>query len=91
MTEEKATLQNCLESTIEHYPASEEEKAEMLKRIRSDGEETDRLLTVNEAAAFLRTTEQTLKRWIRDGKIKAVTFGRKYLISKEEISRRIAQ
>jgi excisionase family DNA binding protein len=44
------------------------------------------LLTVQEAAKTLKTTDETVRRWIVEGKLKASKPARKYLISIEAIT-----
>jgi excisionase family DNA binding protein len=50
-----------------------------------------RLLTVREVADELRLTQQTVRQWIRDGKLPAMRAGkRKYLIRRSDLRRVIA-
>jgi excisionase family DNA binding protein len=42
------------------------------------------LLTVREYAKEARVTERTIRRWITEGRLKALRQGKKYLIPKEE-------
>jgi len=44
-------------------------------------------LTVDEAAIALRMQPQGVRRLIRDGRLRAVMVGRKYLIDRAEIDR----
>ncbi len=37
--------------------------------------DTDRLLTVAEAAARLRLNPETIRRWLRDGRLKVIHLG----------------
>ena len=47
----------------------------------------DDALTQTDAAKILDITTMTLWRWIRDGKIATITFGRFKLIPKNEVER----
>jgi len=42
---------------------------------------------VEEVAALMGVTEQTIRNWIREGKIKAQRFGRPHLIPIGEVAR----
>ncbi len=42
------------------------------------------LLTVREYAAEARVTERTVRRWITEGRLRALRQGKKYLIPSEE-------
>lgn len=44
---------------------------------------------VDQVARLLGVTEQTIRNWIRDGKIQAQRFGRPHLIPIEEVARLI--
>lgn len=43
--------------------------------------------TVEEATEILKVSVSTLRRWIREGKVKTSRIGRRYLITEEEINR----
>ena len=45
-----------------------------------------RFYTVRETANMLNLAEATIRKWIRDGKIKAVKLGRGYIINVEGFS-----
>ena len=45
------------------------------------------VLTAEEAAGILRVHQNTLKKWLRDGKMKGLQIGREWRISKAEIDR----
>jgi excisionase family DNA binding protein len=45
------------------------------------------LLTVREYAAEARVTERTVRRWISEGRLRALRQGKKYLIPSEESAR----
>lgn len=47
--------------------------------------QTDTLLTVKEAAVYLKLNPLTLYEYIRAGKLKAVKFGRYYRILEEDL------
>jgi acetyl-CoA synthetase len=49
----------------------------------------EKFLTVKEAAAALKVENQTIKRWIREGKIDAVKIGRFYRISESAIEKAV--
>ena len=42
-------------------------------------------LTLSEAAAFLRISKRTMLRYLAEGKIPFVRFGKKYLFKSEEL------
>ena len=46
--------------------------------------------TVDEVAKQLRVTEQTIRRWIAEGKIPAIKVGRKNLIDAKAMDRKMA-
>lgn len=45
------------------------------------------MLTIDEVSAVLRVHPETLRRFIREGKINAYKIGRRKLISKEEMEK----
>jgi len=45
----------------------------------------ERLLTVNEAAKILRLNSETVARYIREGKISAVKFGRVWRVEEKDL------
>ena len=45
------------------------------------------LLTAEEAAPMLRVSTESVRRYIREGHIKAVKIGRRYMIAPAEIER----
>jgi excisionase family DNA binding protein len=45
------------------------------------------LLTAEEAAPMLRVSTESVRRYIREGHIKAVKIGRRYMIAPSEIER----
>ncbi|MCU4164612.1 helix-turn-helix domain-containing protein [Carboxylicivirga caseinilyticus] len=47
----------------------------------------ENLLTVAEVADIFRVTDRTIYNWITLKKIKALHFGRKYLIQQSEVNR----
>ena len=47
--------------------------------------------TTNETAVLLHVHRQTIMRWIKDGTLKATKIGRKYLISEEEIKKKLEE
>lgn len=48
-------------------------------------EEYEKMLTPQEVAQRLRVTPQTVRNWIREGKIKAVRVGRPWRIPESEL------
>lgn len=52
--------------------------------------ELQKLLTTSEVAYRLRVTRETLWRWRKEGKIKAVSTGGKLLYTEDEIKRFIS-
>jgi len=43
-------------------------------------------LTTNEVAQFLNVTSETIKRWLRDGRIQGIKFGRQWRIPSTELT-----
>ena len=43
-------------------------------------------LTTNEVAQFLNVTSETVKRWLREGTIQGVKFGRQWRIPSTELT-----
>ena len=46
--------------------------------------------TVEELAALLKVKEQTVRQWIREGKIESYKFGRAHRVTREGIERFMA-
>jgi excisionase family DNA binding protein len=42
-------------------------------------------MTLKEAASFLRCSERSIKRYIKDGRVPFTRFGRRYLFRAEEL------
>jgi excisionase family DNA binding protein len=42
-------------------------------------------MTLKEAALFLRCSERSLKRYVKDGRVPFTRFGRRYLFRAEEL------
>ena len=56
--------------------------------MRTDnGSTKQELLTLQETADLFRVTSRTIRRWIKNGKINQIKFGRTIRISQEEINR----
>jgi len=51
----------------------------------------ERFYTVEELAVYLKVAEQTLRAWIRAGKVRAVRLGRSYRIPIAEVRRMISE
>ena len=49
--------------------------------------ESERFYGLNEISADLRIPQSSLQRWAREGKIKAVTFGKKWMVDGAEVER----
>ncbi|HLH23289.1 MAG TPA: helix-turn-helix domain-containing protein [Chloroflexota bacterium] len=49
----------------------------------------DRLMTVPEVAAYCRVNVETVRRWLRDGKLRGVRFGARagYRVTAAELER----
>ena len=45
------------------------------------------MYTTQEVADFLRVHVGTVRRWIEEGKIETVKFGKRHLIKKEELQK----
>ena len=56
----------------------------------ADGEQ---LLTVQEVAAKLKLNPETVRRWLREGRLRGVKFGRRggYRVSEAEVQRLLAE
>ncbi len=52
---------------------------------------TDDWLTVAEAAAYLKLSLETIRRYIRDHKLRATKVGRQWRIRREELDRLLAE
>jgi len=51
----------------------------------------ERFYSAEEIADYLHIGAQTVRAWLRDGKVKAVKFGRSWRISDEELKRIVAE
>lgn len=51
----------------------------------------DDLLTVDEAAAYLKTSKNTICIWCRSGRLPAIKIGRQWRISKQRIQNGIGE
>ena len=51
----------------------------------------ERFYSAEEIAEYLHIGAQTVRAWLRDGKVKAVKFGRSWRISDEELKRIVAE
>jgi excisionase family DNA binding protein len=47
----------------------------------------DEFYTTEELAEYLKLSEQTIRSWIRQGKVKSLKFGRAHRIPAEEVQR----
>jgi excisionase family DNA binding protein len=45
----------------------------------------ERLLVVDEAADFLRVNSQTIRRWVREGRLRALWSGRQLVFTEQEL------
>ena len=45
------------------------------------------LLTVHETAEVIKVKESTVRTWIRDGKLRAIKFGREWRVSVKDLER----
>jgi excisionase family DNA binding protein len=45
----------------------------------------ERLLVVDEAADFLRVNSQTIRRWVREGRLRALWSGRQLVFNEQEL------
>jgi len=48
-------------------------------------------MTVEEAAAYLKLSLETIRRYIRGGTLQATKLGRQYRIKREELDRLLAE
>lgn len=46
---------------------------------------TDRMMTIGEAAAFVAVSTRTVRRWIKDGDLIAHAFGRQWRITRADL------
>lgn len=51
----------------------------------------EKFYTAEDLADYLKVSPQTVRAWIRDGKLHAVKFGRSWRIAEEEVRRIAAQ
>ena len=79
-------LETALKSVIENYPIDDETKQKMLDRLAEPEAQTlPRLVTGDEAAKILHVSTQTIRRWIRTGRLHPRNKGRRYLLSVDEL------
>jgi excisionase family DNA binding protein len=45
----------------------------------------EQLLVVDEAADFLRVNSQTIRRWVREGRLRALWSGRQLVFTEQEL------
>ena len=88
--EEKTVLQTALNGFIANFPVSEDVKQEMQERLNGGEAGTSEYITAEQAAQIAHVKAQTVKRWIRAGKLHPVNKGRKYLIERKELIERRA-
>ena len=82
MTETTPVLK-AVKSLVENFTCSEEEKKNILQSI--ENAKPQEFVTIKEAAKRLHTSSQTVRRWIKEGKIKSYNIGRKYLLDYSEL------
>lgn len=51
----------------------------------------DKFYTAEELADYLKVSAQTVRAWIREGKLKAVKFGRSWRIADHEVQRIVSE
>jgi excisionase family DNA binding protein len=51
----------------------------------------ERFYTAEDLADYIKVSPQTVRAWIRDGKLKAVKFGRSWRIADDEVQRIVAE
>lgn len=51
----------------------------------------ERFYSAEEVAEYLHIGAQTVRAWLRDGKVKAVKFGRSWRIADDELKRIVAE
>ena len=47
------------------------------------------MLTVSQAARRVGRDPETIRRWIRDGRLRAIKLGRRHVIDEKDLARRI--
>ena len=70
---------------LEEIRRDEIEK-EQMPRLKIEEAKAEPLVTVKHAAAYLHSSEQSVKRWIREGKIATKNIGKKYLIPIDQLT-----
>jgi excisionase family DNA binding protein len=64
----------------------------MTKRPHNKGARMpERFYTAEDLADYIKVSPQTVRAWIRDGKLKAVKFGRSWRIADDEVQRIVAE
>lgn len=51
----------------------------------------ERFYSAEELAEYLKLGPQTVRAWIREGKVKAIKFGRSWRIADDELKRILAE
>lgn len=51
----------------------------------------EKFYTAEELADYIKVSGQTVRAWIRDGKVHATKFGRSWRIAEEEVRRIVAE
>ncbi len=51
----------------------------------------EKYYTADELADYLKISGQTVRAWIRDGKVKATKFGRSWRIADDELKRLVVE
>ena len=79
------TLLGAIRQVIECANIADDEKSNILSRLDDRQTDAPELITAEEAAKIAKTSAQTIKRWIRAGKLHTFNKGRRHLISKAEL------
>jgi excisionase family DNA binding protein len=80
-------LENLLSRvSYESLKTVEEEKVSN-EVVSQDSIKTEEVLTVKEVSELLKTSERTVQYWCKNGKIKAMRIGKKWLIPESEIEK----
>ncbi len=79
------TLLGAIRQVVKCANIADDEKSNILSRLDDRPTDAPELITAEEAAIITHTTPQTVKRWIKAGKLHTFNKGRRYLISKAEL------
>ena len=86
----QSDLVEVVKSVFSSIPGREEEKTKLLARLEDNTpkapEKDPRFVTLQKAAEILKSSPQSVRRWILSGHLRNYGKGRRYLLSLDEIS-----